>query len=119
MITFVRAVTNVAGDGHCGYRSFACLLNLGQDAWPRVRRELAVELQVHSDRYHYYPALHELIMRVNYFGTCHDATYWMEIPIMGEVFATLHQRPLVILSQMTPMLCLPSVRHRWPVSTGL
>ena len=46
-------------------------------------------------------------MRVNYFGTCHDATYWMEIPIMGEVFATLHQRPLVILSQMMPMLCLP------------
>ena len=44
-------IVDVKADGHCGYRSIAGLLGMGEDGWGTVRQDLVHELQTFHDEY--------------------------------------------------------------------
>jgi len=37
-------VIDVKADGHCGYRSIAALLGMGEESWPLIRMDLYKEI---------------------------------------------------------------------------
>ena len=39
-------IVDVKADGHCGYRSIAGLLGMGEDGWGTVRQDLVHELKL-------------------------------------------------------------------------
>ena len=41
---YIMDVVDVKADGHCGYRSIAALLRMGEDSWPLVRGDLYKEI---------------------------------------------------------------------------
>jgi len=41
----------VKPDGHCGYRSIAALLGMGEDSWPLIRMDLYKEIREWRDQY--------------------------------------------------------------------
>ena len=44
-------IVDVKADGHCGYRSIAGLLGIGEDRWGMVQQDLTHEPQTFHDEY--------------------------------------------------------------------
>ena len=110
MYNFIGGVRDVCSDGNCGYRALACVLGWEEDQWRYMRSLLANELKTNRGIYELASMFNELdvlIPRVS----CHESPApfecWMEIPIVGLVFATCFQVALVCLSASQPHTCLP------------
>lgn len=51
MVNYVDSVTDVRGDGNCGFRSVAVSLGRNEEEWLGIRRELLRELTTREDHY--------------------------------------------------------------------
>ena len=113
MFRHIAAAVNTVGDGHCGYRALAQLmLRPGEARFANMKGLLCNHLE-HND--HLYAgcymggySVREFVDLQSYSGRVGgDRRYWIELPIMGLVFATVYQVPLVVLSWHMPFTCLP------------
>ncbi|KAL8152758.1 hypothetical protein V2J09_010518 [Rumex salicifolius] len=113
MFAFITKVTDVAADGHCGYRALAELLGWGQTQWKKVRIELAGEMLRNKELYGAIQpqttSINELIRNVNFLAENCTAKHWLEMPIVGLVFATRYQVALVLLAWSGAHTCLPMI----------
>ena len=48
---YVVDIIDVKPDGHCGYRSIAALLGMGEESWPLIRMDLYKEICEWRDGY--------------------------------------------------------------------
>jgi len=49
--SYIVDIFYVKPDGHCGYRSIAALLGMGEDSWPLIRMDLYKEIREWRDQY--------------------------------------------------------------------
>ena len=113
MLGHIEGVRDTIGDGHCGYRALASLTSpIGESAFPKLKTLLCNHLEDHADLYagcymRGYP-FQEFVDNQRWAGLVHgDRRRWIELPIMGLVFATVYQIPLVVLAWHHPFICLP------------
>jgi hypothetical protein len=115
MLGHIERVRDTAGDGHCGYRALAALTSpIGETAFPELKTLLCNHLEDHADLYAgcytgEYP-FQQFVDYQRWAGATHgDRRRWIELPIMGLVFATVYQIPLVVLAWHHPFTCLPMI----------
>ena len=112
MLRYIERVESTLPDGHCGFRSLAALV--GPEAvmtFAQMRGLLCDHLQEYGGHYvGCYTgefAFLDFVQNQRWTGPVNDMRYWIELPIMGLVFATLYQQPLVVLNWFEPFTCLP------------
>ncbi|CAG8525843.1 11928_t:CDS:2 [Gigaspora margarita] len=85
----IKKVTDVNGDGNCGYRALAVCLERNENEWLEVRKELRKEL----------------IEREQFYQTL--------MPQIGDVIANTYQRLLYFFSLQISLTFLP---HHHPLN---
>ena len=110
MKVFIVEVMPVLGDGNCGYRSLAVLAGGDSDDYSGMRMEVATEIMTRPQLYE--PLFHgtrleDIIQQINYIQSPCPQQYYLEMPLVGLVYATIKQVALVCLSWHNPHLCLP------------
>ena len=104
-------IVDVKADGHCGYRSIAGLLGMGEDGWGTVRQDLVHELQTFHDEYVQFYGSIDRVAELVYSLSCLDsfAPYdrWMTLPDMGHLIASRYNIVLVHLSIRQCLTYLP------------
>ncbi|CAG8732243.1 28528_t:CDS:2 [Dentiscutata erythropus] len=117
MHEYIKKVTNVNGDGNCGYRALAVCLGRNENEWSEVRKELRKEL---IEREQFYRALflanndYEIILKeISWIdGPC-TFEHWMRMPQVGDVITNAYQRPLYFFSLQISLTFLP---HHHPLN---
>jgi len=56
---YILDIIDVKPDGHCGYRSIAALLGMGEESWPLIRMDLYKEICQWRDQYTNISGSHE------------------------------------------------------------
>lgn len=110
MRVYISGVMSVTGDGHCGFRSLALLAGRDSDAYADMRLLIAQEIITHRQLYEhlfYGTPLDTIIQRINCIVRPAPEESWLEMPLAGLAYATMMQVPLVCLSWINPVLCLP------------
>jgi len=111
MLGYIKGVRDVMGDGHCGYRSIAVLLGYDEGSYIQIRFSFSQFIVLRRDIWSLVledmKIVDQLLMEVNTIVSPCARAAWMEVPIMGLVFATLHQVTLVCLTWFGPCTCLP------------
>ena len=104
-------IVDVKADGHCGYRSIAGLLGMGEDGWGTVRQDLVRELHTFHDEYVQLYGSIDRVAELVYSLSCFDsfAPYdrWMTLPDMGHLIASRYNIVLVHLSIRQCLTYLP------------
>ena len=104
-------IVDVKADGHCGYRSIAGLLGMGEDGWGTVQQDLTHELQTFHDEYVQLYRSIDRVAELVYSLSCLDsfAPYdrWMTLPDMGNLIASRYNIMLVHLSIRQCLTYLP------------
>ena len=104
-------IVDVKADGHCGYRSIAGLLGMGEDGWGTVRQDLVHELHTFHDEYVQLYGSIDRVAELVYSLSCFDyfAPYdrWMTLPDMGHLIASRYNIVLVHLSIRQCLTYLP------------
>ncbi|XP_038680894.1 uncharacterized protein LOC119981822 [Tripterygium wilfordii] len=107
----ITHITDVPGDGHCGYRVIASFLGLGDDGWKKVRIDLLEELKKHRDEYNKVlsplTSSDELIDSVDCLDSYADMRHWMTMPNMGNIIASCYNVPVVHISNVQCLTFLP------------
>ncbi|XP_038688571.1 uncharacterized protein LOC119987723 [Tripterygium wilfordii] len=107
----ITHITDVPGDGHCGYRVIANFLGLGDDGWKKERIDLLEELKKHRDEYNKVlsplTSSDELIDSVDCLDSYADMRHWMTMPNMGNVIASCYNVPVVHISNVQCLTFLP------------
>lgn len=112
-LSYMTSVKDVRSDGHCGYRSMALLTGMQQSQYRMIRAALAAELLGNKETWEpirrglRVGTWDDLIAQVNYMRSPCERPFWMDMPFMGLVFATVYNVGLVQLSWDAPCLCLP------------
>ena len=104
-------IMDVKADGHCGYRSIAGLLGMGEDGWATVRHDLVRELHTFHDEYvQLYGSIDrvaELVYSLSWFDSFAPYDRWMTLPDMGHLIASRYNIVLVHLSIRQCLTYLP------------
>ena len=123
---YIQHIKDVKADGNCGFRAIADLLGFGEDGWLRVRKDLLLELQCHSEHYSALYAVEgridELTHTLSYFEDCPPYDRWMTMPDMGHLIASCYNVVLYHLSLQQCLTFLPFKLVRflyYPVKTLL
>lgn len=108
---YVRDIKNVTGDGNCGFRVVAQFLDMGQDAWPEIRKSMIVEMQTRAIKYQdlFGNDLFSKVMNaleVKPQGLVMKEK-WFTIPQMGAIAATAFQIVLITLGKRGCTTYLP------------
>ena len=101
----MEEIRDVAGDGHCGFRSVALSLGRSADDWLDIREALYAELLTHQSFYAELEELgglmctyNELLQRV----LCKDVPcrekFWMSMPTFGDCISNCFSRPVFFFS---------------------
>ena len=107
----VTGTKNVDGDGHCGFRAIADLLDFGEEAWSRVRRDLMAELDEYTEMYE------KVFVESGHVGAAMKVLDWFEdhaphdhwfcLPEMGHLIASAYNVVMVVLSPELSLTYLP------------
>ena len=95
-----------------GYRSLCVLMGIEADQYPAMRLRMTIHFQENRDLYELdihsvVTPFPRLVQNTAHIGRVERPEQWMELPMVGLAFATEFQIPLVCLSYIVPMLCLP------------
>lgn len=108
---YISAIIDVLPDGHCGFRAIANIMGFGEDSWSRVRYDLLYELRQNIALYDKIFLEHGRVAKVedklNYFENLAPKKYWMCLPEMGHLIATVYNVALVTLSTQSNSTFLP------------
>lgn len=108
---YIHDVQDVIADGHCGFRVVAELMDMGEDNWAQVRRDLMDELQSHYDDYIqlYGDAeiARELLHSLSYSESNPGIERPMIMPDTGHLIASRYNIVLMHLSQQQCSTFLP------------
>ncbi|KAK3204893.1 hypothetical protein Dsin_018939 [Dipteronia sinensis] len=78
---YIHDVKDVLGDGNCGFRVVVSWMDIGDDNWIEVRRDLIDELQQHYDYYAklfgYHDRAQEVMNSLSYFEANPGIDCWM------------------------------------------
>ncbi|XP_057443916.1 uncharacterized protein LOC130736078 [Lotus japonicus] len=92
---FIDSLVHVKGDGHCGFRCVAAMLDMGEDKWAIVRRTLIQELDTEFDMYCSIFGIAEAneircALHVTSDGPVGDDK-WMTVPNMAYIISTAYK----------------------------
>ncbi|XP_057426269.1 uncharacterized protein LOC130719676 [Lotus japonicus] len=92
---FIDSLVHVEGDGHCGFRCVAAMLDMGEDEWPTVRQNLIQELDTEFGMYCSIFGIAEAneircALHVTSDGPVGDDK-WMTVPNMAYIIATTYK----------------------------
>ena len=108
---YIRHVEDVALDGNCGFRAIAGLMDIGEDGWVQVRRDLLTELNLYVDDYKIMyggqQRINELTHRLSWFDGCPGMDRWMTMPEMGHLITSCYNVVLYHLSDKQCLTFLP------------
>ena len=108
---YIRDVKDVLGDGNCGFRVVASWMDIGDDNWIQVRRDLIDELQQHYDYYTqlfgYRDRAQEAMNSLSYVEANPGIDYWMTMPDTGHLIASKYNVVLLLISQQQCLTFLP------------
>ncbi|XP_057511336.1 uncharacterized protein LOC130793585 isoform X2 [Actinidia eriantha] len=108
---YIRHVKDVAFDGNCGFRAIAGLMDIGEDGWVQVRRDLLTELNLHIHDYKIMygdqQRINELTHCLSWFNGCPGMDRWMTMPDMGHLVASYYNVVLYHLSDKQCLTFLP------------
>lgn len=109
---FFKGVTDVCGDGNCGYRVIALHIYQNDNLWTTVRQDLLRELRLHRAIYSdLFGAnlLTELEKSLKWFalGAFAPKQYWMTLPDMGLPIASCYNVALLSFSELGCLTYLP------------
>ncbi|XP_057511322.1 protein NLP6-like isoform X2 [Actinidia eriantha] len=108
---YIQHVKDVAFDGNCGFRAIAGLMDIGEDGWVQVRRDLLTELNLHGDDYKIMyggqQRINELTHCLSWFDGCPGMDRWMTMPDMGHLIASCYNVVLYHLSHQQCLTFLP------------
>ncbi|XXG53730.1 hypothetical protein AAC387_Pa03g1784 [Persea americana] len=104
---YIHHVKDVNADGNCGFRAVAWLMELGEDSWQQVRKDLSKELVTHAEHYRQLYGSHqrvdELLHIISYQMDCPPYDRWMTMPDMGHLIASHYN---VVLYHLSIEQCL-------------
>ncbi|XP_057511338.1 protein NLP6-like [Actinidia eriantha] len=108
---YIRHVKEVPFDGNCGFRAIAGLMDIGEDGWVQVRRDLLNELNLHADDYKIMYGDQQRINELTHFccgsNGCQGMDRWMTMPDMGHLIASYYNVVLYHLSDKQCLTFLP------------
>ncbi|KAJ4716771.1 FAR1-related sequence [Melia azedarach] len=108
---YIRDVQDVTPDGHSGFRVVADLMDMGEDNWAQVRRDLVDELQSYYDEYTQLyggaDRAQELLHTLSCFESHAGIEHWMAMPDTGHLIASRYNIVLLLLSQKQCHTFLP------------
>ena len=107
---YIRLITNVKGDGHCGFRTIALCIYGTQCHWRKVRYELHNELYEHQQEYTRifgYDLFNTISHTLSYFGSSTvGPEYWLHMPDTA-ILITNRYRVIVISVSNFPSTWFP------------
>ncbi|CAG8781003.1 16991_t:CDS:2 [Cetraspora pellucida] len=112
MKEFILNYINVHGDGNCGFRAIAVLLEMSEDEWPTVRRTIFDELinrkahytQLFIEGENEYNTVVSIVQWEK--GSC-SVENWMLMPSFGYPIANAFKRPVHYFSRHQCLTFLP------------
>ncbi|KAM6547138.1 hypothetical protein CsatB_018814 [Cannabis sativa] len=109
---YIQVIKDVAQDGNCGFRAIAGLLDMGEDNWRQVRKDLINELDHHRNDYkrlygHCFDNVDDLCRILSCFDSRPSVNHWMIMPDMGHIIASRYNVVLVHLSIQQSFTFLP------------
>ncbi|XP_058208118.1 uncharacterized protein LOC131321125 [Rhododendron vialii] len=89
---YIFHTVDVLGNGHCGFRAIAALIEYSENDWSRVREELIEEIRQNYYLYSVIYPVHDwanrLLILLNWFEPTAPENHWMEAMTLGVVIAT-------------------------------
>ena len=110
IIPYIGGITNVKGDGHCGYRAVALQIYGDEESWGRVRSECYTEVRDHQELYERvlsWIPVSELLCKLAWYEPWVPEYYWMTLPEVGHIIATRYNVAFISYGSSGGNLCLP------------
>ena len=115
LVPLISTVTNVLGDGNCGFRSAAVGLGRDSNAWPDIRLEMIQEIESENSmcrkedfiKHVWHFSYEQLMESLGHLSGPAQTKYWMHFPTHGYILADTYQRPVLLFSKSGNCTYLP------------